>query len=494
MTDSRNVDRGFMNRIPAVSPQGLGLSVDVYSPNLIDLMSCLAARRLSPDYLEIFKATTSALESIRQHLPGVTLSYHGEGLWITQPESHDHPVFDEAAAEAAAHLNVLRSPWLNHECATKQMAGYSFGTYLPPLYTPVSAAVVAQNIASVQAALDTRCRRPDGSAPLFLLEMSPLTYFAAGTITIAQFFRLIAERAPCGFVLDIGHLWTVYRYTGMWRRISLARFVQEFLDEFPMERVVEIHVAGLATPEASHLHEINSDLPEWLDAHAAPIPPVLFDMLEQVLAHRSLTNLKGVAMEVDTKSIDLIVDEFEQVSSRFAPLIQEAMSRGTMVSLLSERSSHGGRASTAISRFDRQQLCDDYRRYAEIVSGFAAPSVDDWNVVVLDREGLERYRTSYLPHEILQWGGALTDMFPESCRALHQHGIELEAFVGFWFREARPVTQVYDFFLLKIERFLEFVREMAPELTVCAEQEAEHLRAAYAEANEPGALVSGSAG
>jgi hypothetical protein len=38
------------------------------------------------------------------------------------------------------------------------------------------------------------------------------------------------------------------------------------------------------------------------------------------------------------------------------------------------------------------------------------------------------------------------------------------------------------------------VREMAPKLTVCAEQEAAHLRAAYAEANELGALVSGSVG
>ena len=494
MTDSRNVDRGFMNRIRAISAQGLGLSADVYSPNLIELVSCLATRKLSPGYLEIFKATTNALESIRQHLPGVALSYHGEGLWITQPESHDHPVFDEAAVEAAAHLNVLQSPWLNHECATKQMAGYSFGTYLPPLYTPVSAAVVAQNIVSVQAALDTRCRRPDGSAPLFLLEMPPLTYFAAGTIPIAQFFRLIAERAPCGLVLDIGHLWTVYRYTGMWRRMSLTRFVQEFLDEFPLERVVEIHVAGLATREASHPHKIDSELPEWLDAHAAPIPPVLFDMLEQVLAHQSLTSLRGVALEVDTKSIDLIVHEFEQVSRRFAPVIQKAMSRGTTVSLLSERSPYSGHASTAVSRFDRHQLCDDYGRYAEIVSGFAAPSGDDWNVVALDREGLERYRTSYLPDEILQWGGALTDMFPECCRALHQRGVELDTFMGFWFREARPITQAYDFFLLKIERFVEFVQEMAPELTASAEQAAEHLRAAYAEANEPAVLVSGRDG
>lgn len=467
-----------------MSAQGLGLSVDVYSPDLIELVSCLETQGLSPGYLEIFKTTTSALESIRRHLPDFALSYHGEGLWITQPESHDHPTFHQEVAEAAAHLNVLQSPWLNHECATKQMAGYSFGTYVPPLYTPTSASVAAENIGSVQAALDNRCRRPDGSAPLFLLEMPPLTYFVAGTIPIAQFFRLVTERVPCGLVLDMGHLWTVYRYTGVWRRTSLVHFVREFLDEFPMERVVEIHVAGLATHEATHADEIDSGLPAWLDAHAAPIPPVLFDMLEQVLAHRRLTSLRGVALEVDTKPIELIVGEFEKASRRFVPLIQEAMERAATRSSSPYPQPSAWCVSTAVSQSDRQQLWNDYERYAHIVSGFAAPSGDEWNDVADDHEGLERYRKGYLSHEVLQWGGALMEMFPETCRALRQHGIDLEIFVAFWFRKSRPITQPYDFFLLKVERFVEFVQETLPELSAYVEQEAGHLRAAYAEANE----------
>lgn len=492
VTGSGHVDQAFTDRIRAISAQGLGLSVDVYSPDLIELVSCLTSRKLTPGYLEIFRAATSALEFVKRHLTGVALSYHGEGWWITQPESCDHRTFDDAAAEAAVHLNVLQSPWLNHECATKQMGGYSFGTYLPPLYTPLSAEVVARNILSAQAILDARCRRPDGSTPLFLLEMPPLTYFMAGTIPVAQFFRLIAERVPCGLVLDMGHLWTVYRYTGMWRRTSLVHFVREFLDEFPMDRVVEIHVAGLARHEATPAREIESEPPEWLDAHAAPIPPVLFDMLEQVLAHRSLTNLRGVALEVDTKPIDLIVEEFEQASRRFTPLIQNVMLSGTTMSLWPERSSCSESQSTPLSQVDQQQLSDDYRRYAKIVAGLAAPCGDEWSTVAQDCEGLERYHTVYLPHEILEWGGALTDMFSESCRGLRQRGIDLGGFVGFWFRESRPITEVYDFFLLKIERFVEFVRERAPELAACAEQEAARLRAAYAEANELTTSVSGS--
>lgn len=159
----------------------------------------------------------------------------------------------------------------------------------------------------------------------------------------------------------------------------------------------------------------------------------------------------------------------------------------------SERSSSGKCQLPTASQFDRQQLFEDYHRYAKIVSGLAVPVGDEWTTVAHDREGLERYRSSYLPHEILEWGGVLTDMFSESCRALRERGIALEEFVSFWFRESRPITQAYDFFLLKIERFVEFVRERAPELATCAEREAAELRAAYADASELATPVSGSA-
>src|SRR5438105_4122587 len=119
-----------------------------------------------------------------------------------------------------------------------------------------------------------RSRGRDRAA--LLLEMPPLTYFSAGTIPIPHFFRLVTALVPCGLVLDVGHLWTVYRYTDACRRTSLERFVREFLDEFPLERVVEIHVAGLACHESVGEPEGGEGLPEWIDAHAVPIPSMLF--------------------------------------------------------------------------------------------------------------------------------------------------------------------------------------------------------------------------
>src|SRR4026208_355163 len=173
-----SVEQQFQRRAEAVPKLGLGLSVDVYSPDLYELMSRFEGLVSRPAYLEIFRATTTALQAVRQYLPRLPLAYHGEGLWITQPDFSSAPFFENELDEVASQLDTLCSLWLNHECATKQMAGYSFGTYLPPLFTPLSARIVAGNIELVQQAMDRQAARGDGTAPLFLLEMPPLTYFA----------------------------------------------------------------------------------------------------------------------------------------------------------------------------------------------------------------------------------------------------------------------------------------------------------------------------
>lgn len=484
MVDSDFVQQDFQHRLRIIPPQGIGLSVDVYSPDLFELVNTLREQGLQPGYLEVFKATTTALTAVRRAMPDMALAYHGEGLWITQPDVQESPFFQQDVSEMVTQLNSIQSLWLNHECATKQMAGYSFGTYVPPLYTELSAEVVAANIATVQQAIDRQGRRADGTAPLFLLEMPPLTYFSAGTIPIPHFFRLVTALAPCGLVLDIGHLWTVYRYTAACRRISLDRFVQEFLDEFPLERVVEIHVAGLACHESAGEQKAGAELLEWIDAHAAPIPSILLTMLEQVLAHPNLVSLRAVALEVDTKPIAMIMEEYAEVVRRFSLLVQQTMARGTAVEQSMGLRPRSASVEKPMCQSHRQQLRDDYARYAQIISGQAPMTGPEWQETAAEATGVTRYCTSYVPHEILHWGGDLAEMFPQTCRALAERDICLTEFVTFWFRSPRPLTRSYDFFLLKIERFLEFVTERAPEVRGCVQQECDMLRQAYAQVNE----------
>jgi hypothetical protein len=128
-----------------------------------------------------------------------------------------------------------------------------------------------------------------------------------------------------------------------------------------------------------------------------------------------------------------------------------------------------------------------------VVTGRAEPEGPEWDHYPGYKEGLALYRSTYLPYEILHWGGDVEAMFPESSNRLKGRGVAISQFVPFWFRQARPVSGSYDFFLLKIDRFLEFVHEEAPEVDSFAEREAEELRRAYHAANEPPLqTVSGS--
>lgn len=482
------VQRGFLRRLEQIPAHGLGLSVDVYSPDLTSLLRALQQRQVLPAYLEVFRATPTALVAVSKQVGNGLLTYHGEGLWLTQPEAAEDPVFREEVCEVARHLQTLQSAWLNHECATKYIAGYSYGTYLPPLYTEFSAEVVADNTMLVQNLLDRHCRLANGGAPLVLLEMPPLTYFVAGTLTIPTFFRVVTEKVPCGLVLDLGHLWTVFRYTGAWRTTSLVQFVDAFLSEFPMDRVVELHVAGLAIHESSlAVHSESAEmrredsLPAWTDAHAAPIPLVLFEMLDQILSHPRLTSLRGLALEVDTKPVELIVDEFVRFSERYATVFSQAKSDTRVLCDRGDALVQRAPVSASI----RHALGEAYDQYARVVVGQGEPEGPEWNLPPACTEELETYRSVYLPYEILHWGGDVEAMFPESCRRLNERGVPLSRFVRFWFRQPRPLSGSYDFFLLKIERFLEFVREEAPDVDGIAEREAGELRQAYHSANEP---------
>lgn len=478
----------FIRRLEAIPTHGLGLSVDIHSPAVGNLRRSLQERHLLPGYLEVFRTTTTALERTMKDVDDGLLAYHGEGLWVTQPEVTETMAFQQAFIETVQQLQVLQSAWLNHECATKFLAGRYFGTYLPPLYTRSSAEIVSENIRQIQSLLDQQCGLANGNTPLALLEMPPLTYFVAGSLSLPSFFRIVCDQSSCGLVLDVGHLWTVFRYSWASRTQSLAQFVSTFLDEFPLERVVEIHVAGLEVHDSNRSsvsivsgHPNEAALPAWIDAHGAPIPPVLYEILDQILCHPRLMSLKGLALEVDTKPVELIVEEFTEFSRRYKSAFPRIPKRD-IPSFGNEAHSLPDEESSTMTR---QDLKDAYDRYVCVLTGKAEPVGPEWTQSSAYAEELDRYRVQYLPHEILHWGGDVEDMFVESCRRLRERGVSLQGFVSFWFREPRHSAESYDFFLLKVERFVEFVCEVAPDLRSTVEREACELRVAYRSVNEP---------
>ncbi len=123
----------------------------------------------------------------------------------------------------------------------------------------LSEASVDRVVANLDAA-----RAHLGATPL-LLENSPQYFQIPGsTMPMSEFIAAVIDRCDAGLLLDLSHFLITCINTG-------ADPLRE-LRKIPLHRVVEIHVSGLS---------VQSGI-AW-DDHAAPAPPLVFEMLQHVL-------------------------------------------------------------------------------------------------------------------------------------------------------------------------------------------------------------------
>jgi len=194
------------------------------------------------------------LAALRQRY---ALSLHGVGLSIgsMQPLDRDHlarlrSLCDRYEPESfSEHL-----AWSSHD-------GVYFNDLLPLPYTPQTLARVAEHIDTVQMTL----RRQ------MLLE-NPSTYvgIVESTIPEVEFLAEVSRRTGCGLLLDVNNVFV--------SSTNFGTSPQDYLDEFPFERVKEIHLGG-------HYRDIDdAGAPLLIDAHAAPVAQPVWELYAGVIA------------------------------------------------------------------------------------------------------------------------------------------------------------------------------------------------------------------
>src|SRR5580700_10908659 len=194
------------------------------------------------------------LEAIRALYP---LSLHGVGLSIGSPRPLDKAHLARLAALAKRYEPGLFSEhlaWSSHDL------GF-LNDLLPLPYTEETLASVSAHIDETQEALGRR----------MLLE-NPSTYvlFAESTIPETEFLAEIARRTGCGLLLDVNNVEVSATNHGF---DPLA-----YLEEFPLEHVGEIHVAGYAEAEDDSGHRL------LIDAHDSPVRPGVWALYEKVIS------------------------------------------------------------------------------------------------------------------------------------------------------------------------------------------------------------------
>jgi uncharacterized protein (UPF0276 family) len=99
-----------------------------------------------------------------------------------------------------------------------------------------------------------------------ILENSPQYFPVPGsTMNMVDFVAEVASQTDTGLLLDLSH----FAITSLNTKVDAVKEI----DRLPLERVVEIHISGYNEQEGV----------VW-DDHAAPAPPLVFELLERVAA------------------------------------------------------------------------------------------------------------------------------------------------------------------------------------------------------------------
>jgi uncharacterized protein len=99
-----------------------------------------------------------------------------------------------------------------------------------------------------------------------ILENSPQYFDIPGSsMSMVDFVGAVAERCQVGLLLDLTHF--------LISMLNTKKDPVSEIDRLPLEKVVEVHLSGL---------NVQSGI-AW-DDHATPAPPVVFDLLDRVMA------------------------------------------------------------------------------------------------------------------------------------------------------------------------------------------------------------------
>ncbi len=250
------------NLDPSVPPNPWRLAEA--QPGLIDFVEYSAplsigqARHHAPQFAEMFAK--------RAQLPVLFHPVH-LNLWGPELESPDR------LSALDAHAREVGSPWVGNDVGWWHAQGEAFPGYLylsPPLTRAGVDAAVAHAL-HVQAHL---------TLPLVL--ENPAVIAVRGELHVLDFMAQLHARTGRRLLLDLGHLFSYQLARGL--------PLETGLDGFPLEEVVEIHLAGGVVTR-------RGDRAIYVDDHTQPIREELFELLSRVLPR--CTSLRALTFEGD---------------------------------------------------------------------------------------------------------------------------------------------------------------------------------------------------
>ncbi|MDE1992739.1 MAG: DUF692 domain-containing protein [Rhizobiaceae bacterium] len=208
------------------------------------------------NYMGAGGAPHRALEHIRRDNP---VSLHGVCMSIGGPQPLDKDHLERFRSLVERYEPALVSEhlaWSTHQTSF-------FNDLLPLPYNAASLARVCDHIDQVQETI---------GRPMLLENPSTYVMFRESTMSETDFIRSIARRTGCGLLLDVNNVFVSATNQGF--------SALEYLADFPLAAVGEIHLAGHAEQT-----DDEGDL-LLIDSHDGPVSDAVWKLFEIVIGRR----------------------------------------------------------------------------------------------------------------------------------------------------------------------------------------------------------------
>lgn len=164
----------------------------------------------------------------------------------------------------------IRAPWFSDHVCFASLGQVYLHELLPVPFSRAALEHMRRRIEQVKAYIDLP----------FLVENTTFYMKVPGsTMSEAQFLSELLEQADCGLLLDINNVYV--------NCINHGLDPYSFLDQLPLERTVQIHMAG---------HKQSGDI--ILDTHGSSIAEPVYDLLKYALGKPGVA-VHGITIERD---------------------------------------------------------------------------------------------------------------------------------------------------------------------------------------------------
>lgn len=285
------MNANFLERVEQLPRLGLGVSTEYGAfghEDTLDPEALLALDTRFAGFVEVGVEVAKGLDGpTRAWLAqGRPTTFHFLDVNLDEPEDFDEPWLEAFRAL----VDEVEPAWLCGDAGLWHFGRRERGhmLLLPPVLSDASATQMAAGIARLrhETGYEVIPENPPGSVYL-------------GDLHLLDYFATVCERADTGFLLDVAHL-AIYQR-------ALGHGPLDGIDRFPLERVVEVHVAG-------GIERTHDGFAFVEDAHAPRVLEDTWEILDAILDQ--LVNLKAVVFECERNRLDEVAPVFGEIARR----------------------------------------------------------------------------------------------------------------------------------------------------------------------------------